>query len=100
MSNWLRDIILRRRIAYRNTFMPGGQLTTATGDVLADLRKFCRATSTPAVVSPTTQMVDPIATGIVIGRLEVWHRISSHLHLSDADVYRFMEQQQAQEQDH
>jgi hypothetical protein len=45
------------------------------------------------VVSPLTQQVDPIATGIVIGRLEVWHRIAQNLHLSDADLYKMMESQ-------
>lgn len=81
------DIVLGRRQAYRATFDgPAGQI------VLADLRKFCRGTSTPAVVSPITQQIDPIATGIAIGRQEVWHRIAQNLHLSDSDIYKMMEQ--------
>lgn len=62
--------------------------------VLSDLRKFCRATSTPAVMSQVTQSIDPIATGIAIGRLEVWHRITSNLHLSDADLYRLVDREE------
>lgn len=96
MSNILarfRDAILRRRNAYRGTFLPGGQMTPATEGALADLRRFCRATSTPAVVSHVTQTIDPMATGIAIGRQEVWHRITQHLHLSDADIYRLVEKQ-------
>lgn len=90
----IRDLILRRRMAYRHTFMPGGVLGTASELVLSDLRRFCRATTTPMVVSPQSGMVDPIATGVAIGRLEVWHRIQQHLHVSDADLYKLVEQQE------
>ena len=89
----LRKAILSRRNAYRHTFMPDGQMTAASAGVMADLRRFCRATSTPAVVSFVSQTVDPIATGIAIGRQEVWHRIAMHLHLSDADLYELVEKQ-------
>lgn len=88
MLKKLSDFILRRRLAYRAVFAPG----PARDTVLADLRKFCRATSTPAVVSPVTQQMDPMATGIAIGRLEVWHRICQHLHIDDADLYKLIEQ--------
>lgn len=37
-------------------------------------------------------MVDPIATGIAIGRLEVWHRFRENLYISDADLTRLVEQ--------
>jgi hypothetical protein len=59
--------------------------------VMSDLRQFCRGTSTPAIVSPATQQIDPIATGIAIGRLEVWHRICQNIHLTDADIYRLVD---------
>lgn len=81
--------LFKVRQSYRLLFNPG----PATDIVLADLAKFCRARSTPAVVSPATQQIDPIATGIAIGRLEVWHRISQNLNLSDADLYRMTENQ-------
>lgn len=92
MIGKIRKLIWNRRLSYKAVFMPGGQLTVASETVLADLRKFCRATGTPAVVSPLSQTVDPIATGIAIGRLEVWHRIAQNLHLSDADLYRLVDQ--------
>lgn len=87
----IRNLIQRRRNAYRAVFMPGEELGPAAKDVLADLRRFCRATSTPAVVSPVTQQVDPVGTGIAIGRQEVWMRIMQHLHIDDADLYRLVE---------
>lgn len=79
----IRQMFQKRRGAYRALFAPG----PASDIVLQDLRKFCRATTTPAVVSPVTQQIDPIATGIAIGRLEVYHRIAQHIHMSDADLY-------------
>lgn len=91
MIEKLRKLIFSRRLAYRQTFMPGGQATPAADIVLADLRRFCRASSSAAQLSPQSGMVDPIATGIAIGRQEVWHRIASNLHLSDADLYRLVE---------
>lgn len=91
------DIILRRRQAYRAVFGVGDSISSQQNAVLADLREFCRATKTPAVVSPGTQTIDPIATGIAIGRLEVWHRITQHCHLSDADLYKLVAEQPEQE---
>lgn len=88
----IRDTILRRRQAYRAVFMPGGNMdSAAVKTVLSDLRRFCRGTSTPAMVSPQSGMIDPIATGIAIGRQEVFHRICQHLHLTDADLYKLVE---------
>lgn len=88
----LRDRIFKQRNAYRDTFNgPAGK------QVLADLAQFCRARQTPAVVSPVTQTIDPIATGVAIGRLEVWHRIVQNIHLSDADLMRLVEETQGDE---
>lgn len=81
--------LLRRRGAYRAVFRPG---ELATDMVLSDLRSFCRATTTPVAVA-SSGTVDPIATGIAIGRLEVWHRIAQQIHLSDADLYKLVERQ-------
>lgn len=75
------------RYAYRTVFVPGPM----TDKVLLDLAKFCRAKSTPAVVSPTTQTIDPVATGIAIGRLEVWLRITQNIHMSDTDLYKLVD---------
>lgn len=91
----LRRLIQRRRSAYRALFAPG----PASDIVLTDLRKFCRATTTPAIVSPGSGTVDPIATGIAIGRLEVYHRIAQHIHISDEDLYRIVDNNQQGEED-
>lgn len=88
MISQIRNLILRRRQAYRQTFADN----EATRIVLTDLRKFCRATSSPAMVSQNSGMIDPIATGIAIGRLEVWHRITQNVHISDADLYKLVDQ--------
>lgn len=93
----IRDFFQRRRNAYRALFMADGELNGAAITVMADLRQFCRATSTPAVVSQGTGVIDPIATGIAIGRLEVWHRIAQNIHLSDEDLYRLVDQNQGTE---
>lgn len=84
MLSQLRAMFQKRRGAYRALFAPG----PAADIVLQDLKKFCRAATTPAVVSPVTQQIDPIATGIAIGRLEVYHRIAQYIHMGDADLYR------------
>ena len=87
-KDYLVNLLLKRRQAYRALFAPG----PATDAVLADLNKFCRGNSAPVVVSPISRTVDPIATGIAIGRQEVWHRIHQHLNMSDADLYRIINQ--------
>lgn len=87
----IRRLIFRRRGAYRAVFQPGGLSSPASAIVLADLRTFCRALSTPAAFSQTSGTIDPIATGIMIGRLEVWHRITQNLHLPDADLYKLVD---------
>lgn len=94
----LRDWILRRRNAYRAVFNPmGGELPLVSKIVLADLRKIARAGGTPAMYSPQSGMVDPIATGIAIGRLEVFNRITQNIHLSDADLLLLVDNQPREE---
>ena len=83
----LRDIFQKRRNAYRALLTPGSVMSDI---VLDDLRQFCRATTTPAAVNQQSGMIDPIATGIAIGRLEVWHRIALNVNISDADLYRII----------
>ena len=83
----LRGIFQNRRNAYRALLTPGSVMADI---VLDDLRQFCRATTTPAVVNRQSGMIDPIATGIAIGRLEVWHRIALNVNISDADLYRII----------
>ena len=69
-----------RRMAYRKTFDgPEGQ------KVLADLRRFCRATM------PTADVDNERVTYLLEGRREVFLRISSFLNMADEDVYKLME---------
>lgn len=94
MYNQIRDFIMRRRVAYRAVFSG-----PAADTVLADLAKFCRATSTPAVVSHLTGQIDQQASFIAIGRQEVYMRIAQHLHITDADLYRIINQSGDNDQD-
>jgi hypothetical protein len=81
------DRILRRRSHYRATFQtPSGE------KVLADLRRFCRATSSSVIVSPLSGSIDTHAMAVNEGRREVFLRIATHLHLDDADLLRMKEE--------
>jgi hypothetical protein len=79
--------ILRRRSHYRATFE--GDSGRA---VLADLKRFCGGMTSPIVVSPIRQEVDPIATAVRIGRQEVFQRIVTHLHIDDAQLLNLKEE--------
>lgn len=78
--------ILRRRSHYRNVFQ------SLSGEaVLADLKRYCRAGESPLVVSPNLQQTDAMATGVQIGRQEVFQRIQHHLHIEDAHLINLKE---------
>lgn len=100
MLEKIRQAIFRVRHGYRSTFLDlqTGAVKPGADVVLADLRRFCRAGATPAVYSQVSGTIDPMATGIAIGRLEVWHRLNQNLHLSDADLVRMMETDAARDQ--
>lgn len=71
----------KRQAAYKKTFDgPDGR------KVLADLRRFCRASM------PTADVNNVHATFLLEGRREVWLRIVSHLQLTDEDVYNLIEE--------
>lgn len=77
----LNPFLRYRQAAYRKTFeTPEGR------KVLADLRRFCRATT------PTADINNVQATYLLEGRREVWCRIQAHLNLTDEDVYRLIEE--------
>jgi hypothetical protein len=61
----------RLSAAYRRVFAAPDAAT-----VLADLGDFCRARSAPFVAG------DAMATGVLIGRQEVFHRIARYLNLA------------------
>lgn len=76
----LNPFFQRRQSAYKKTFdNPEGR------KVLADLRRFCRATQ------PTADVNNTNATFLLEGRREVWVRIQAHLQLTDEDVYNLIE---------
>jgi hypothetical protein len=69
-----------RQAAYRKTFdNPEGR------KVLADLRRFCRASV------PTADVNNVNSTYLLEGRREVWLRITAHLNLTDEDVVKLVE---------
>ena len=74
-------MVLIRRRAYKVAFSgPDGQ------KVLADLRRFCRATL------PTADVNNVHTTYLLEGRREVFLRILSHLQLTEDDVYKLIEE--------
>lgn len=76
----LNPFFQRRQSAYKKTFNnPEGR------KVLADLRRFCRATQ------PTADVNNVQTTFLLEGRREVFLRILSHLQLTDEDVYNLIE---------
>lgn len=83
--------IRKRKYAYRRLFLGENGLNGDGQIVLADLAKFCKATSSTAVVSPISQRVDPIASALAEGRREVWLRIVGHLHIEDKVIMNLNE---------
>lgn len=79
--------ILKRKYAYRRLFLGEDGLNADGQIVLADLAKFCKATSSTAVVSPVSRQVDPVASALAEGRREVWLRIMAHLHIDEKVVF-------------
>lgn len=75
-------MFLRRRSAYKNTFN-----TSEGKQVLADLRRFCRATL------PSADVDNVHTTYLLEGRREVFLRIQTHLQLTDDDIYNLTEDQ-------
>ncbi len=77
----LNPLTLIRRRAYRAAFdNPEGR------KVLADLRRFCRASV------PTADVNNVHTTYLLEGRREVWCRITAHLNLTEEDVFKLIEE--------
>jgi len=82
----LTPLLLRRRDAYRRTFLGAdGRPHRSAEGVLADLRRFCRATS------PSFTPGDPHTTALLEGRREVWNRLMAFLQLDDNAVWHLTE---------
>lgn len=77
----ISKFVFKRSVFYKKTFSgPDGQ------KVLADLRRFCRATV------PTADVDNPNTTYLLEGRREVYLRIMAHLNLTDEQVYELTEE--------
>lgn len=64
-------------LAWKRALMTDdGELSADGKVILADLRKFCRAYESTAIVSPVSKTVDPLASMLAEGRREVFHRIT------------------------
>lgn len=84
--------IINRKQSYRRVFQDAsGNISPDAEIVLADLRRFCRATSTTVTVSPISKTIDPIAMAMAEGRREVWLRIMAHLHIDEKQVFNLEE---------
>lgn len=84
--------IINRKTSYRRVFQDANGNLSPDGEiVLADLRRFCRATSTTVMVSPISKQIDPIAMAMAEGRREVWLRIMAHLHIDEKQVFNLEE---------
>lgn len=64
-----------------------GRLTRDGEIVLTDLRRFCRATASTAIISPVSKTIDPLAMAMAEGRREVWNRIIAHLYIDEKTVF-------------
>lgn len=74
--------------AYRRLFvLSDGEPLGDVATVLKDLGRFCKITEAAVVTSPVTGTVDPIATGVLLGRQEVYARIEAMLHMSRRQRY-------------
>lgn len=80
--------VLSRKQSYRRLFMNDqGDLTRDGEVVLADLRRFCRASSSTAIVSPISKTIDPLAMAMAEGRREVFLRVAAHLYINEKQVF-------------
>lgn len=81
MFKVIKKKLFSRSNAYRKTFdNPEGK------KVLADLRRFCHAST------PTADINNVYATYLTEGRREVFLRITSHMNLTDEDLYALVEE--------
>lgn len=71
------DLLRKRRLAYQLTFKHNNY---AAQEVLMDLAKFCRA-------NESTYHPDPVIAAALVGRREVWLRISNHLNLTSEQLF-------------
>lgn len=84
--------LLNRKQSYRRVFLNAdGDLSRDAEIVLADLKRFCRASSSTVVVSPVSKTIDPYAMALAEGRREVWNRLMSQLYLDEKVIHQLTE---------
>lgn len=82
--NAMRRMAILRARSYRAVLAPEGIIDRDREIVLADLREFCRA-------NQSTFSAEPAVAARLVGRREVWLRISQHLNLDEAKVQQLVE---------
>lgn len=88
--------ILNRRNAYRRLFLDeDGNLSRDAETIIKDLTKFCRLHQSTTVVSD--RKTDVPASFQAEGRREVILRILSHIHATDADLFRITQEVETDE---
>ena len=76
--------VLDVKRAYKALFLAeDGTLNEHAKIIMDDLRSFCRADSSTAVMSPATKCIDPLASMLAEGRREAFMRIDQMVHLPD-----------------
>jgi len=84
--------LFSRKVAYQHTFLgDNNEPHVHAAAVLADLKRFCYAERSTAMVSPVSGVIDPVAMGMAEGRREVFNRIVGFLRLDDAAISRLKE---------
>lgn len=81
--------ILWKRDGYRSLFMDGDKPSPNGLRVLADLRKFCHAAVTTAVMDGKGA-IDPIASAQLEGRRQVFIRIMDMCRADDSDIHNMI----------
>ena len=91
MIDAIRKLMLRKQ-AYRRVFLTqDGKVGRDAEVVLADLKRFCRASSSTVVVSPVSKSIDPYAMALAEGRREVWNRLMAQLYLDERTIQKLTE---------
>lgn len=92
MNSFMQRLMGKRQ-SYRRLFLrEEGVLSPDAEVVMTDLRKFCRATGSTAMVSPQSGTIDPIAMAMAEGRREVFNRINEYLHLKESTIHNLREE--------
>jgi len=94
------DRILGRSQAWKACLTDkSGNLTRSAEIALADLRRFCRGSTSTVTVSPISRTIDPLAMAMAEGRREVWLRIVNYLELDERTISALREESERRAED-